>query len=144
MDPINLNLSLAPPRSKDFYAQPRQVIVPAKEKEKPEEYVPGHDLENYKRRAPSADGTYVLVTTHTERIEMIPQPPTPEEVAERKAEREKQEAAQAKSDKRTAIVVGTLTTLFLSGLGFLMYKDLENQREIVAKKPVRKTKTVTS
>jgi hypothetical protein len=50
-----------------------------------EEVVPGVVLENYIKRQPDEDGQYVLVTTHSERLERIKQP---EEIAaEKKAER---------------------------------------------------------
>lgn len=94
-----------------------------------QETVPGIQLDNYTRREPSEDGQYVLITTHAERIEKIKQPPTPEEIAEAKAEK----AKQAKKDKIFNAVAAGFGLLFLGGLGFAAYKDEQKYRNAPVK-----------
>lgn len=74
-------------------------------------------LNNYTKRVPSVDGKYVVVTTHSERVEMIPQPPTPEELE-----------AQAKAEKTAAIVVGLLGAAFLGLIGWVGWQENKTQR----------------
>lgn len=49
-----------------------------------EDFAPGVELNNYLKRTPSSDETYVVVVDHSEHVEKIRQPPTPEEIAEKK------------------------------------------------------------
>lgn len=83
-----------------------------------EEVEPGVVLQSYTKRSPSEDGTYVVVTTHNERIERVPQPPTPEELA-----------AQAKSERIAMLVVGGMVASFLGLVGWLAYQDEKKSRE---------------
>lgn len=53
-----------------------------------ENAVVGVTLNDYTDREPSEDGKYVKVTIHREHIELIEQPPTPEELAREKENRE--------------------------------------------------------
>lgn len=64
-----------------------------------ENSIVGVDLQDYTTREPSEDGTYVKVIVHKERIELIEQPPTPEEIAQRKED-------QKQALKLFAIVAG--------------------------------------
>jgi len=82
-----------------------------------EEAVVGEPLENYTKRVPSDDGTYVKVTTHTERIEKIKQPPTPEE-----------QAAQAKRDAIALGIFGSIVTAVVGIVGYAIYKDEQSQK----------------
>lgn len=83
----------------------------------PEASAPGIHLNSYTRRDASEDGKYVIVTTHTERVEAIPQPPTEAELA-----------AQAKADKVALIVVGIFITGFFSLIGYTVYKEEQEAR----------------
>jgi hypothetical protein len=67
-----------------FYTTYNQIDEPRPKKYTSEEVVAGVVLENYVKRTPSEDGQYVTVVRHSEKIELIPQPPTPEEIAARK------------------------------------------------------------
>lgn len=62
----------------------RAPVDPAAPKFHKENAVVGVTLNDYTDREPSEDGKYVKVTVHRERIEMIEQPPTPLEIAEKK------------------------------------------------------------
>ncbi len=77
-----------------------------------EEAIAGVPLENYTKRVPSEDGTYVMITTHTERIEKIKQPLTPEE-----------KAAQEKQAKIALAVVGAIGSGFIGLVGWLAWLD---------------------
>lgn len=77
-----------------------------------EEAVPGVELNNYVKRVPSEDGTYVLVTEHEERIEKIKQPLTPEE-----------QAAKRKQERIALAVLGGLGVSFFGFLGWVSYLD---------------------
>lgn len=84
-----------------------------------EETAPGVELNNYTKRTPSEDGTYVMVVTHTERIEKIKQPPTPEEIAERK-----------RQDKIMGMILGGMALAFFGFIGTMVYIDEKTrQRE---------------
>jgi len=70
--------------------QPRPVIQQTNAAPKNPEFhqenaVVGIELNNYSKRTPSEDGTYVVVVNHTERIEKIVQPPTEEELAHQRS-----------------------------------------------------------
>lgn len=77
--------------------------------------VAGLSLYNYTDRKPSDDGKYVVVTTHTERVELIVQEPTELE------KKEKREADQF----RLLVVCGS--AVFIAGTYFT-YKYLEARR----------------
>lgn len=77
--------------------------------------VPGLSLYNYTDRKPSEDGKYVVVTTHTERVELIIQEPTELE------KKEKRESDQF----RLLVVCGS--AVFIAGTYFT-YKYLEAKR----------------
>lgn len=79
--------------------------------------VAGVELNNYTKRVPNDEGTYVFVTVHEERIELIRQPPTPEELeAKRKLER---------TALRTLGVVGVV---FIGFLGWAVRQDAKRDR----------------
>lgn len=42
---------------------------------------PGVELNSYSKRTASEDGKYVVIVEHKEKMELIKQPPTPEELA---------------------------------------------------------------
>jgi hypothetical protein len=88
-----------------------------------EEAVVGVPLESYTKREPSDDGTYVKITSHSERIEKIKQPPTPEE-----------KAAQQKQERIAAGVVGGIVLGFVGLVGWLSWLD--------SKEPKRHLKAV--
>lgn len=83
-----------------------------------EESVPGVELQNYVKRTPSDDGTYVVVVTHAERIEMIPQPLTPEELAQKREE-----------EKFVLKIVGGMVAGFLGFMGLIAYLDSKEQKK---------------
>lgn len=92
-----------------------------------EEAVPGVELNNYTKRVPSEDGTFVIVTTHEEKIEKVKQPPTPEEIAERK-----------KQDRIALSILGGLGVVFFGFVGWMAHQDekrLRQERELGAAKP---------
>lgn len=74
-----------------------------------EEVVPGVVLENYVKRIPSDDNTYVLVSTHSERIEKIKQP---DEIA-----------AEKRAARIGAAIFGTIAAGFIGLMGYIAYKD---------------------
>lgn len=80
---------------------------------------PGVALDNYRRVVASDDGTYVTVTNHTERIEYVPQPPTPEEVAQQK-----------KSERLAMMISGGIGALFLGVIGWVIYQDEKSSRRV--------------
>ena len=82
-----------------------------------EAHAKGEELHNYTTRKISEDGKYAIVTKHTEKIESIPQPPTPEEIA-----------AQKKAEKIALAIVGTLAAGFIGIVGWVTYKDEQNYR----------------
>ena len=75
----------------------------------------GVELHNYTSRQISEDGTYAIVTTHTERVEDIPQPPTPEEIA-----------AQKRSERIASAIVGSVVIGFVAIFGWVAYKEEKN------------------
>ena len=79
---------------------------------------PGAELHNYTNKVVSEDGTYVTITTHSERIEIIPQPLTPEELAEQK-----------KTERTALAIAGGIGVLFFGLMGFLIYMDDKSMRE---------------
>lgn len=82
-----------------------------------EEAVVGETLNNYITKEPSDDGTYVKIITHSERIEKIRQPLTPEEIAEKK-----------KQDKIAAGIIGTVAIAFFGFIGWVTYQDEKQHR----------------
>lgn len=80
-------------------------------------WAPGVELHDYTDREPSEDGTYVKVVTHKERIELIEQPPTPEEVAEAKEQR-----------KHSAIIGGIVAVGLVGVAGILQVLDRRQVR----------------
>lgn len=91
-------------------------VSPPRPKYHQEEAVIGVELNNYTKRVPDEEGKYVLVTTHTERIERIKQP---EEIEAEKQE----EKARKRSDAIAATVVGGIVVGFLGLLGWIAYKE---------------------
>lgn len=92
---------------------------------------PGAQLRNYVNKNVSEDGTYVTIVTHSERIELVPQPLTPEEIAQQK-----------KTERVGLIVAGTLGALFLGVMGWVVYQDEKSFREeepTTTPKPVKKS-----
>lgn len=83
-----------------------------------EEIAPGVVLENYTKRAPSEDNTYVVITEHAERIELIPQPLTPEEIA-----------AQEHEAKMALAGLGVIAVIFAGVLGVMAWKDARDQKK---------------
>lgn len=69
--------------------QQRPTVEPSAPKFHKENAVVGVTLNDYTDRQPSEDGTYVKVVVHRERIELIEQPPTPEEIAQKKADQDR-------------------------------------------------------
>lgn len=82
--------------------------------------LPGMKLEDYTKRVPSEDGLTVHIVQHKEWLEKIPQPPTPQEIAEAKAQRKKE----------NRIVAGVLTGAALLFGGFIFY-DVRQRRNTV-------------
>lgn len=120
--PEGFNIHLSPPA-------PRPVAVPApapiresNPKYHKENAVVGVKLENYTKREPSEDGTYVLVTNHTERIEKIKQP---EEIEAEKAEAEALQKAQDKMAMRVIAGVGVGLVGFFAWLTYMDRKTRE-------------------
>lgn len=114
-------------RDFDSYSWPSQPGQSVFHKYHQEEAVPGVELQNYTKRVPSEDGTYVIVTTHQEKIEKIKQPPTPEEIAQRK-----------KQDRIAGGILAGVGLAFFSFIGWAIYKDeqrLRAERELEAAKP---------
>jgi len=86
----------------------------------------GVTLNDYTDREPSEDGQYVKVTVHRERIELIEQPLTPEELAE---EKEKQ---------KMNFRVGAVVAAGLVGVaGILQVLDRKSQRKVEVKTSAR-------
>lgn len=77
----------------------RLATEPSAPKFHKENVVTGETLNDYTDRIASEDGTYVKVIVHKERIDLIEQPPTPEELAQRKDD-------QKNALKLTAILAG--------------------------------------
>lgn len=91
---------------------PRPQQDPTAPKFHKENAVVGIDLQDYTAREPSEDGKYVKVTIHKERIELIEQPPTAEEIEAQKEQR------------RLNVVVGAVVATGLLGLaGILQVLD---------------------
>lgn len=82
-----------------------------------EAFAKGEELHNYTSRKISEDGTYAIVTTHTEKVVSIPQPPTPEEIA-----------AQKKAERIGLAIVGTLAAGFLGVMAWISYKEEQNYK----------------
>jgi hypothetical protein len=82
-----------------------------------EAFAKGEELHNYTTRKISEDGTYAIVTTHSEKVEHIPQPPTPEEIA-----------AQKKAERIAMAVVGSIIVGVLGIAGWASYKEEQNYR----------------
>lgn len=85
---------------------------------KVEEALMGVTLRNYTTREVLEDHpTHVLVTKHTEKLEKLPQPPTPEELK-----------AQKRAEKIAAGVLITIVGGFLGLVGYAVYKDEQSMR----------------
>lgn len=93
---------------------------------------PGAQLRNYVNKNVSEDGTYVTIVTHSERIEMVPQPLTPEEIAQQK-----------KTERIGIIVAGVIATAFFGVMGWVIYQDEKSFRdeEPVKQPPAKRTTT---
>lgn len=90
--------------------------------------IPGVDLNNYTKKTPSEDGKYVTIVQHQEWIEKIKQPPTPEEIAEAKAEAE----ARKKADRIVGAVVGTIFLGFFGLVGIATWQDEKKRKAVEA------------
>lgn len=73
---------------------------------------PGEELHNYTTKKASDDGKYVVITNHSERIEMLPQPLTPEEIE-----------AQKKAERTAAFVGVGAIGLMLGFFGWIVWMD---------------------
>lgn len=82
-----------------------------------EAYEAGAKLNNYTNKVVNEDGTYVKIITHTERIEKIPQPLTPEERAEQK-----------KQERIGLAIVGGIVVAFLGIMGWAAYQEEKTNR----------------
>ena len=80
--------------------------------------VAGQELRDYTTRTANEEGTHVHVVQHQEWLEKIPQPPTPEEVAQKK-----------KEDKIFAGVMGGLLGGALLLFGGLAVADSRSRRK---------------
>lgn len=92
-------------------SRPRTVAAPdtASNRIHKDAWAPGVTLNDYTDREPSEDGTYVKVITHKERVELIEQPPTPEELEQRKEDQKqalKLAAVLAGGAVATVVVLG--------------------------------------
>jgi hypothetical protein len=83
-----------------------------------EDYEAGAKLNNYTNKVVNEDGTYVKIITHTERIEKIPQPLTPEERAE-----------QRKQERIGLAIVGGIVVSFLGIVGWGIWQEEKTNRE---------------
>jgi hypothetical protein len=83
----------------------------------PDGPAPGEELTSYRNERHSPDGTYVVVTNHTETIRMVPQPPTPEELE-----------AQRKSERTAALLIGGIMAGFLALVGWAVWTDERSYR----------------
>ena len=128
---INIGLpSTTPPVSAYDRLAPRREASPeptAKKYHK-EPAIPGETLNNYTTKVPSEDGKYVKITSHTERIELIKQPPTPEEIAERKRLEEEEKAAEKKFLR---IVGGILGGFLALVFGMAWYDERQHRNGLV-------------
>lgn len=107
-DLINVGSKLITPQA------PRVHPEPAAPQYHKENSVVGVTLNDYTDREPSEDGTYVKVVVHKERIELIEQPPTPEELAQRKEDQKqalKLAAVLAGGAVATVLVLGAADVL---------------------------------
>ena len=111
--PLNVNLSLAPPAKK----APVPLNPYTTTTSSSEDTVPGVEMQNFTLRTPSEDGTYVKVTTHTERIIKIPQPPTPAELEEKR-----------KSDILFAKIAAGVGTTLVALFALAVYADTKATR----------------
>jgi len=87
---------------------PLRLEMPIASDEIPE----GRELHSYTRKEPIDDGKYILVTKHSEHLEKVQQPLTPEE-----------KAAQARETKIILSVLGTIAAGFFGLVGYTVYKD---------------------
>lgn len=101
--------------------QSRPASDPAAPKFHKDAWAPGVTLDSYTKREPDEGGKYVLVTEHKERIELIEQPLTPEQIAEKK---EQQKVALWFSGAFAAGLVGLA--------GILHVLDRKSQRKVEA------------
>jgi hypothetical protein len=85
---------------------------PARKSFHDEAIVVGTTLDNYRSREPTEDGLHVKIIEHSEWFEKVKQPPTPEEIAQRKAE-----------DKKANIIAGVVGVTVLGALGAIVYLD---------------------
>lgn len=103
LPPININTS---PRPAEVSS------TPTRGRYHTDVVIPGITLDDYTRRVPDEEGLYVLVTQHKEWLEEIKQPPTPQEIAQKKA------------DERAALkVLGWVAASVVGVFGALIYLD---------------------
>lgn len=75
-------------------------------------------MEDYTKRTPNAEGTHVHIVQHKEWVEKIRQPPTAEEIAQRR-----------KDNKIIAGIFGGLVGLGVLAFGGLIYADEKKRRK---------------